>query len=90
MRIGGIDLWVDRQGDPSADAVLLVAGADAPGFRWTPALVDRLVAEQDTLVVPGSCFGLDRHFRFSSALAEPYLVEGIGRINRLVSDILNV
>ncbi len=51
------------------------------------AFVDRLVAEQDTLVVPGSCFGLDRHFRFSSALAEPYLVEGIRRINRLVSDV---
>lgn len=51
--------------------------------------VDRLVAEHDTLVVPGSCFGLDRHFRFSSALAESYLVEGLGRINRLVGDILS-
>ncbi len=49
--------------------------------------VDRLVAEQSTLVVPGDCFGLDRHFRFSSALAEDYLVEGIGRINSLVDDI---
>ncbi len=50
--------------------------------------VDRLVTEYDTLVVPGGCFGLDRHFRFSSALAEPYLVEGIRRINGLVSEIL--
>ena len=49
--------------------------------------VDRLVAEQSTLVVPGDCFGLDRHFRFSSALAEDYLVEGIGRINSLVDKI---
>ena len=50
--------------------------------------VDRLVAEYDTLVVPGSCFGLDRHFRFSSALDESYLQSGIERINALVSDIL--
>ena len=50
--------------------------------------VDRLVAEQSTLVVPGDCFGLDRHFRFSSALAEGYLVEGIARINALVGDLL--
>ena len=50
--------------------------------------VDRLVAEQDTLVVPGSCFGLPRHFRFSSALAEDYLREGLSRINRLVSEVL--
>ncbi len=49
--------------------------------------VDKLVAEYSTLVVPGDCFGLDRHFRFSSALAEDYLVEGIGRINSLVDDI---
>jgi len=53
------------------------------------AFVDRLVAEQDTLVVPGSCFGLDRHFRFSSALDESYLVAGLGRINALVDDILD-
>lgn len=50
--------------------------------------VDLLVADYDTLVVPGSCFGLDRHFRFSSALDESYLQSGIERINALVSDIL--
>jgi len=49
---------------------------------------DRLIAEQSTLVVPGDCFGLSRHFRFSSALDESYLVEGIARINALVGDIL--
>lgn len=49
---------------------------------------DRLVAEHDTLVVPGSCFGLPRHFRFSSALAEDYLVAGVARINSLASDVL--
>ena len=50
--------------------------------------VDRLVAEYDTLVVPGSCFGLPRHFRFSSALAEDYLVQGLDRINGLAGELL--
>lgn len=50
--------------------------------------VDRLVAEYRTLVVPGDCFGLERHFRFSSALAEDYLVEGIARINALAEQYL--
>lgn len=49
--------------------------------------VDRLVADYSTLVVPGDCFGLDRHFRFSSALSEDYLIEGISRINSLVDDV---
>ncbi len=49
--------------------------------------VDRLVAEKSTLVVPGNCFGLERHFRFSSALPEPYLKEGLARINALVAEI---
>ena len=40
------------------------------------AFVDRLVHEKSTLVVPGSCFGLDHHFRCSSALPEAYLREG--------------
>ncbi|MEM7142174.1 MAG: alpha/beta hydrolase [Actinomycetota bacterium] len=45
IRVGHLDLWADRQGDEEADAVLLVAGADSPGFRWTPAFVDRLVGD---------------------------------------------
>ncbi|MDE0743300.1 MAG: aminotransferase class I/II-fold pyridoxal phosphate-dependent enzyme [Woeseiaceae bacterium] len=51
------------------------------------AFVDRLVHEKSTLVVPGSCFGLDQHFRCSSALPETYLREGLHNINELVSDI---
>lgn len=51
-------------------------------------LASRLVAEKSTLVVPGSCFGLDGHFRFSSALAEDYLRQGLARINALVADLV--
>lgn len=52
------------------------------------AFVDRLRAEKSVLVVPGDCFGLDRHLRISFALPEPYLREGLGRMNDLVGDIL--
>ena len=43
--LGQIRLWVDEQGPVHGDAVVLLAGADSPGFRWTPAIVDPLVAE---------------------------------------------
>jgi pimeloyl-ACP methyl ester carboxylesterase len=43
--VDGLTLWADIQGPDGADAVVLVAGADSPGFRWTPVLVDQLIAE---------------------------------------------
>ena len=43
VAVGEVSLWVDVQGPLGADAVLLLAGADSPGFRWTPALVEPLV-----------------------------------------------
>ena len=43
--VGGVELWVDEKGPEAGGVVVLVAGADSPGFRWTPAIVDRLVAE---------------------------------------------
>ncbi|MEO1494122.1 MAG: aminotransferase class I/II-fold pyridoxal phosphate-dependent enzyme [Pseudomonadota bacterium] len=48
----------------------------------------RLKAEQDLLVVPGQVFGLDDHFRFSSALPEAHLAEGLDRLNRFAADLL--
>ena len=50
--------------------------------------IHRLRAEQGVLMVPGDCFGLDRHLRISSALPEDYLREGLMRMNDLVCDIL--
>ncbi len=43
--VGDLTLWADLQGPDDGDVVVLVAGADSPGFRWTPTLVDRLVAD---------------------------------------------
>lgn len=39
----GVRLWVERHGGGSGRPVLLIAGADATGRRWTPAVVDPLI-----------------------------------------------
>ena len=44
MDLAGVSLWVDELGPPDGDVVVLLAGADSPGFRWTPALTEPLVA----------------------------------------------
>jgi aspartate/methionine/tyrosine aminotransferase len=43
-------------------------------------LVERLVQEQDTYIVPGDHFGLDQHLRISYGLSEDYVNEGLRRI----------
>jgi aspartate/methionine/tyrosine aminotransferase len=48
----------------------------------------RLKAEQDLLVVPGAVFGMDDHFRFSSALPPEHLAEGLDRLNSFAADLL--
>jgi len=48
----------------------------------------RLRAEKDMLVLPGECFGMEDHFRFSSALPEDHLAEGLARLNALVGELL--
>jgi aspartate/methionine/tyrosine aminotransferase len=48
----------------------------------------RLRNEKDMLVVPGDCFGMEHHFRFSSALPEDHLTEGLARLNALVAELL--
>ncbi len=48
----------------------------------------RLLKEEDVLVIPGSKFGMGKYFRFSSALEETHLVEGLDRFNLVVGRIL--
>ncbi|MEZ5168715.1 MAG: alpha/beta fold hydrolase [Acidimicrobiales bacterium] len=43
--LGPVSLWVDVQGPDDGEVVLLIAGADSPGLRWTPAFVAPLVAD---------------------------------------------
>ncbi|WP_171229334.1 aminotransferase class I/II-fold pyridoxal phosphate-dependent enzyme [Ruegeria sp. HKCCA4008] len=49
----------------------------------------RLLREKDVLVIPGSRFGVENHFRFSSALPEDHLRDGLAKLNDLTGDILN-
>ena len=53
------------------------------------AFAMRLLREKDLLVIPGSRFGVEGHFRFSSALPEDHLRTGLGRLNDLTLDILD-
>jgi aspartate/methionine/tyrosine aminotransferase len=48
----------------------------------------RLLAEEDVLVIPGSRFGIEAHFRFSSALPDAHLRAGLDRLNALTRRIL--
>ena len=43
-------------------------------------LVQRLIDEQSTLVVPGDHFGLDQHLRISYGLSNDYVNEGLERV----------
>ncbi|MFQ5565508.1 MAG: aminotransferase class I/II-fold pyridoxal phosphate-dependent enzyme [Paracoccaceae bacterium] len=70
---------------PQASAMSFVRYNLAIGSR---DLALRLRAEKDVLVVPGDCFGLEHHFRFSSALPEAHLAEGLERLNALVGELL--
>jgi aspartate/methionine/tyrosine aminotransferase len=51
------------------------------------ALTIRLLKEKDVLVIPGSKFGTEGHFRFSSALPEEHLRKGLARLNDLTDEI---
>lgn len=48
-------------------------------------LVKRLIQEQQTYVVPGDHFGLDRYLRISYGLPQAYLNEGLERLYRVIS-----
>ncbi|WP_439107750.1 aminotransferase class I/II-fold pyridoxal phosphate-dependent enzyme [Congregibacter sp.] len=48
----------------------------------------RLLAEEDVLLIPGSRFGVEEHFRFSSALPDEHLRAGLARMNALTGRIL--
>jgi aspartate/methionine/tyrosine aminotransferase len=47
-------------------------------------LVDRLIHEQGTFVVPGDSFGLDQYLRISFGLSADYVNEGLRRIHQVL------
>ncbi|WP_199434454.1 pyridoxal phosphate-dependent aminotransferase [Qaidamihabitans albus] len=70
---------------PSVKAVL---GKEIRGERPkdTVALADLILREAEVAVVPGEAFGTPGYFRFSYALAEEDLVEGVNRVARLLAE----
>ena len=47
-------------------------------------IVQRLIHEEDTYVVPGSHFGLDQHLRISYGLGKDYVEEGLRRVLKVL------
>jgi aspartate/methionine/tyrosine aminotransferase len=70
---------------PSVKALL---GKEIRGQRSadTVELADLILREAEVAVVPGEAFGTPGYFRFSYALAETDLVEGITRVGSLLSE----
>jgi aspartate aminotransferase len=52
----------------------------------TVELADLILREVEVAVVPGEAFGTPGYFRFSYALAEPDLVEGVTRVGKLLRE----
>ncbi len=48
--LGALALWVDVSGPEDGEPVVLLTGADTPGFRWTPAIVEPLVGSGHRVV----------------------------------------
>ncbi len=48
-------------------------------------LVERLIEEKQTFVVPGDHFGLDQHLRISYGLSAEYVNEGLDRLYQMVA-----
>ncbi len=70
---------------PSVKALL---GSEIRGQRPqdTVELADLILAEAEVAVVPGEAFGTPGYFRFSYALAEQDLVEGVTRVADLLAE----
>ena len=78
-----LERWINQHSDqfsvipPEAAAIAFVRyQKDINSTK----LVERLVQEQDTYIVPGDHFGLDHHLRISYGLAEDYVNEGLRRV----------
>jgi len=78
-----LERWINQHSDqfsvipPDAAAIAFVRyQKDVNSTK----LVERLVQDQDTYIVPGDHFGLDHHLRISYGLAEDYVNEGLRRV----------
>ncbi len=86
IRVGDVDLWVDVTG--AGEPVVLLAGADTPGFRWDPTFVDELV-DDGFLVVRFDHRDCGRSTRLgpdAGYLLEDLAADVVGLLDRLGHD----
>ncbi len=85
--------WLDDRSDlftmvpPQASPIALVKYTLDLG---STALVERCIAEQSVLIVPGDHFGLDHHLRFRHGLPPDYLGAGLERFGVLLDELTGV
>jgi len=83
-----LDRWVNEHSDVLS---VVPPGAAAIGFvHYNKAvnsteLVNRLIKEYETYVVPGDHFGMDHFLRISYGLSDAYVNEGLRRIYKAIA-----
>ncbi|MFI6024193.1 pyridoxal phosphate-dependent aminotransferase [Amycolatopsis magusensis] len=86
--IPGVDCPTPEGAFYAYPSVKSLLGKEIRGERPadTVQLADLLLREAEVAAVPGEAFGTPGYFRFSYALAEDELVEGITRVARLLGE----
>ncbi|HKS49670.1 MAG TPA: pyridoxal phosphate-dependent aminotransferase [Amycolatopsis sp.] len=86
--IPGVDCPTPQGAFYAYPSVKSVLGKEIRGERPadTLELADLILREAEVAVVPGEAFGTPGYFRFSYALAEADLVEGVTRVGNLLSE----
>ncbi len=87
-----LDNWVQEHSDllsvipPQAAAIAFVRYHKEVN---SSELVQRLIKEHDTYIVPGDLFGLDHHLRISYGMSADYVNEGLSRIYQTLVSFAN-
>ena len=87
-----LDNWVQEHSDllsvipPQAAAIAFVRYHKEVN---SSELVQRLIKEHDTYIVPGYLFGLDHHLRISYGMSADYVNEGLSRIYKTLVSFAN-
>ncbi len=87
-----LDNWVQEHSDllsvipPQAAAIAFVRYHKEVN---SSELVQRLIKDHDTYIVPGDLFGLDHHLRISYGMSADYVNEGLSRIYQTLVSFAN-
>lgn len=86
--IPGLDCPTPKGAFYAYPCVKSLLGKEIRGQRPTTTveLADLILQHAEVAVVPGEAFGTPGYFRFSYALAESDLVQGVGRVGELLSE----